>query len=154
MRHSFLSSTTSTNSTTAIIGKNLESPAEGAKWNWQGEWSKDDLPVLSHCSEIYWAYWTRDNPNPKNLRIYGAHNVVNDATSQLVARAFRNTGVEKLTSWPGSSFGIDSPEGLALIGTLVLTRVVWMGMKSGLMLRLYRLTYRRDHGAHACRAQS
>ncbi|KAH7080614.1 hypothetical protein BKA63DRAFT_563290 [Paraphoma chrysanthemicola] len=112
----------------AIIGKNLEGPAVAAKWNWanDGPWTKEDLPVLSHCSEIYWAYWARGNPNIRGLRIYGAHNVVNDATSKLVARAFRNKDVEKLTSWPGVEFAAGTPEGTALIGSPISASIVHM----------------------------
>jgi len=49
-----------------------------------------------------------------------AHNVVNDDTSLLVARAFKNTGVEKLTPWPGASFDVSSEEGQVLIGKSIV----------------------------------
>jgi hypothetical protein len=67
-------------------------------------------------SDIYWGYWFRDNPNVKNLRVYYANNVVNDATVLLAARAFKNKKIDTLTPWPGASFARDSDEGRALIG--------------------------------------
>lgn len=66
---------------------------------------------------MYWGHWIRDNPNVKNLRVYGAQNVVNDATSLLVSRAFQNYNVEALTPWPGQSFEATTDEGKAIIGS-------------------------------------
>jgi hypothetical protein len=54
------------------------------------------------------SHWVRDNPNVKNLRVYGAHNVVNEHTTFLVARAFKNKNIAKLTPWPGASFDMDT----------------------------------------------
>jgi len=103
---------------TGIIGLNLESPGVAVTYpeNWNRKAERSELPELRFCSDIYWGHWYRNNPNVKNLRVYMAHNVVNDETSLLVARAFKNTGVEKLTPWPGASFDVSSEEGQVLIG--------------------------------------
>jgi hypothetical protein len=60
----------------------------------------------------------RENPNVKNLRVYGAQHVINDNTVLLASRAFKNKGVDKLSVWPGLSFSADTEEGKALIGNM------------------------------------
>jgi hypothetical protein len=84
--------------------------------HWGRNANPGELPALRYASEIYWGYWVRDNPNVKNLRVYGAYNIVNDDTVLLVARALRNSNQEKLTPWPGAVFDAVSDEGKALIG--------------------------------------
>jgi hypothetical protein len=102
----------------AIIGKNLESPSVAVidRNSWGRKAAPVELPDLRFCSDIYWAYWFNDNPDIKNLRVYGAYNIVNDATVLLAARAMKGAQQKKLSPWPGSSFGADSEEGKALIG--------------------------------------
>jgi hypothetical protein len=85
--------------------------------NWGRKADLEELPEVRHASEIYWGYWFHDNSKIRNLRVYGAYNIVNDATVLLVARAFKNAKQEKLTPWPGVSFDAGSTEGKALIGS-------------------------------------
>lgn len=96
---------------------NLESPRESAPYNWKRKVSDDELPSLRFCSDIYWGDWCRDNPDVKNLRVYGAHNIVHDDATKLAARRFTQNGHEKLNPWPGVFFHIMSPEGQALVGS-------------------------------------
>jgi hypothetical protein len=105
----------------AIIAKNLLSPGVAVldTANWGRRADPKELPEVRHASEVFWGYWFRENPNVKNLRVYGAYNIVNDATVLLVARAFKNTKQEKLTPWPGVSFDAASDEGKALIGSSI-----------------------------------
>lgn len=84
--------------------------------NWGRKASPDELPDLRYCSDIYWGYWVRGNPDVKNLRVYGAQNVVNDDTVLLAARALKEAKKEKLTAWPGDSFEATTDAGKALIG--------------------------------------
>lgn len=102
----------------AIIAKNINSPAASVVEfnNWCRKAAPGELPDIHFCSDIYWAYWVRDNPNIKNFRVYGAHDVINDDTVLLVAKAFRNNKIEALSAWPGTSFAADTDEGKALIG--------------------------------------
>ncbi|KAF2832775.1 hypothetical protein CC86DRAFT_414318, partial [Ophiobolus disseminans] len=102
-----------------IIALNFESSSIAVTYpeNWGRKAEPNELPNFRFLSNIYWGYWYRSNPNVKNLRVYAAYNVVNDATSELVVRAFKSTKVEKLTPWPGASFDIDSEEGQALVGS-------------------------------------
>jgi hypothetical protein len=83
------------------------------------------------------SHWVRDNPNVKNLRVYGAHNVVNEHTTFLVARAFKNKNIAKLTPWPGASFDMDTEEGQALLGAPIGTTMAHLlaGHKAELGLK-------------------
>ncbi|KAH7388645.1 hypothetical protein BKA66DRAFT_511037 [Pyrenochaeta sp. MPI-SDFR-AT-0127] len=113
----------------AIIGMNLDSPVNAVRdghRSWGRAATPEELPAIRRCSDIYWAYWVRDNPNPKNLRIYGAYNVVNDATSLLAARAFRNNKIKELSKWPGAAFTADTDEGKALIGSPIGASIAHM----------------------------
>lgn len=101
----------------AIIAMNLETPLIGTKYNWPNIATHDQLPALRFCSDILWGYWCNNNPSVRNLRIYGAYNVVNDETASLAARALISNGHETLEPWPGVSFDRSSPEGQALIGS-------------------------------------
>ena len=92
--------------------------------NWGRAADPTELPVLRYCSDIYWAHWIRDNPNIRNLRVYGAQNVVNDDTVLMTVGAMKITELHDLSPWPGTSFDASSPEGKALIGKLNLSRQI------------------------------
>jgi hypothetical protein len=111
---------------TAIIGMNLENPLIGTKWNWERLGKPEELPGLRFCSDIFWAFWVRDNPSIKNFRLYGAHNVVNDEAVSVAARALTTNGHERLTPWPGVSFDITTPEGQAIVGSPIGSTVAHM----------------------------
>lgn len=117
VHHSSHLTTTLQLTSPAIIGQNLENPSAGTFFNWGRRGKPDELLEFRHCSDIYWAYWTRNNPNVKNLRIYGAHDVVNTETASLAFRALTTNGHEIIKPWPGASFDISTPAGLALIGS-------------------------------------
>lgn len=84
--------------------------------NWGRKANADELPDLRYCSDIFWGYWFRGNLNVKNLRVYGAQNIVNDITVLLAARALKETGQTGLIPWPGHIFDGTSDGGKALIG--------------------------------------
>ncbi|KAF2856423.1 hypothetical protein T440DRAFT_439477 [Plenodomus tracheiphilus IPT5] len=103
----------------AIVAKNLNSPitAVVGSRSWGRKASPGELPELRFCSDIFWGHWVYNNPHVKNLRVYGAHMVMNDATVLLVSRAFKNANINQLTAWPGTSFSAGTDEGKALIGS-------------------------------------
>jgi hypothetical protein len=105
---------------------NLENPLVGTKYNWDRLATSAELPELRLCSDILWGYWMRNNQNVKSLRVYGAHNVVNEDTAPLIVRALTKNGHERMTGWPGVSFDIASPEGHALIGSPIGATVAHM----------------------------
>jgi hypothetical protein len=104
--------------TAAIIGMDLVGPryAVTERDNWNREAKPDELPKLRYISDIFWGFYLRSNPNPKNLRYYIATHVLNDATVTLVARALSNVGAKDLSEWPGNSFELGSEEMAALVG--------------------------------------
>ncbi|KAF2032516.1 hypothetical protein EK21DRAFT_109896 [Setomelanomma holmii] len=111
----------------AIIAKNLESPATGAFYEWEPSRtpkSPDKMPNLRHASDIIWHYWQRKNPSLKNLRLYMAHNVQNADTQALFSRIFKLKKLD-LKKWPGAMFGVDTDEGLALVGMSLPQDIIW-----------------------------
>jgi hypothetical protein len=105
---------------------NLENPLVGTKYNWDRLAMSSELLELRFCSDILWGYWVHNNPNVKSLRVYGAHNVVNEDTAPLIVRALTKNGHERITGWPGVSFDITNPEGQALIGSPIGATVAHM----------------------------
>jgi hypothetical protein len=83
---------------------------------WRRPANPGELPELQFASDIFWGHWVQDSPNIKNLRVYGAHHVVNEDTSRLVNRALKNKGLTQLATWPGTVFPIGTEEFTALIG--------------------------------------
>ncbi|KAB2101342.1 hypothetical protein AG0111_0g10424 [Alternaria gaisen] len=102
-----------------LIAKNIESPRHAvlSPMSWGRSAKPGELPAIEYASDVFWAYWVRDNPNVKNFRVYGAHNVINTDTTLLVARALKNVGTNKLSVWPGNVFNIGSEEFRVLIGS-------------------------------------
>lgn len=88
--------------------------------NWNREANTAELPSLRHMSDVFWGFYLRSNPDPKNLRYYIATHVVNDAAVALVARALSRVGVNDLSEWPGNSFELGSEELAALVGKIHL----------------------------------
>jgi hypothetical protein len=53
----------------------LENPLHAANNNWEYQDPDDtNLPQLRRASDIMFAFWLRNNPDPKNLKYY----IVND----------------------------------------------------------------------------
>lgn len=102
----------------AIIAKNLGNPATSVFGAWHRQAAPGELPELRFVSDIFWGFWVRDNPNVKNIQVYGAYLVINERTVLLVSRALRNVHVNTLKLWPGTSFSAETEEGKALIGTV------------------------------------
>jgi hypothetical protein len=76
---------------------NLENPLVGTKYNWDRLAMSSELLELRFCSDILWGYWVHNNSNVKSLRVYGAHNVVNEDTAPLIVRALTKNGHERIT---------------------------------------------------------
>ncbi|KAH9865863.1 hypothetical protein J1614_009450 [Plenodomus biglobosus] len=123
----------------AIVAKNINSPAaaviDGRTWGRKAK--PGELPELRFLSDIYWGYWVRENPNIKNIRVYGAYMVINEPTVLLTSRAFKNVNVNTLTVWPGTSFSAKSEEGKALIGSPIGATIAHMliSHKAGLGIK-------------------
>lgn len=110
----------------AIIAKNLGNPATSVFGAWHRQAAPGELPELRFVSDIFWGFWVRDNPNVKNIQVYGAYLVINERTVLLVSRALRNVHVNTLKLWPGTSFSAETEEGKALIGSPIGATIAHM----------------------------
>jgi hypothetical protein len=104
----------------AIIGIDLKGPQAAAQHLWSWEPQPDQLPRLRALSDLYWGYWlwhnSMDGTSVSNINAYVVYSVRNTVTKQVIDRALETRGVERLTSWPGTYFAIESAEGNALLG--------------------------------------
>ena len=94
----------------SIFTLDIQSPRNAVATHWRsigGLTSPADLPQLQYASDLIWGKWVEENPDASKLRVYGVHNVLNDETSALVARALREKGANGLEVWPGAVFEKD-----------------------------------------------
>ena len=88
-----------------MLWYNNRKPADPAK-----------LPKLRAFSDILWGYWSKDNPNIKNVSYFFMMHISNDQTNALIATCLHNKQ-ETLKEWPGVAFDTKSDEGHALLGS-------------------------------------
>ncbi|KAL8866569.1 MAG: hypothetical protein Q9174_006224, partial [Haloplaca sp. 1 TL-2023] len=131
-------------STATIIAQDLKSPLSKLQ---RAGFSKNDalasLPELSRYSDVIWYIWTeilsrndpRDGPvdtlpensrygprDPGRLRYLG-HDFVTSPTTEAIMDEIMGTGT---VAWPGYTFGMDSEQGLALMGTPNAGATAWV----------------------------
>lgn len=99
-----------------IIGQYLESPATAARSLWYRKAVPEELPALRALSDIFWAYWLRDNPNIANIHYFWMMDIANNETEEIIARALHNVK-NSVSSWPGVTFNMDTEEGVAILGS-------------------------------------
>jgi hypothetical protein len=80
----------------------------------------NELPRLQRSSDIEWGMWKMyaDGLNDgrySNLRYYLVSSITNMAARAILRRALETVGVQ-LAAWPGRDFGMDTPEGKAILG--------------------------------------
>jgi hypothetical protein len=56
---------------------------------------------LKASSDIIFAYWLRDNPNPKNLKYYFCNYITNGETLAIIATILKAKGHATPPYWPG-----------------------------------------------------
>jgi hypothetical protein len=103
----------------AIYGFFLESPVHAAATLWYNNRKPADptkLPKLRVFSDLLWGYWTRDNPDIKNIKFFFMMGISNDQTNTLIATCLHNRK-QTLKEWPGVEFDTKSDEGHALLGS-------------------------------------
>ncbi|KAF2032388.1 hypothetical protein EK21DRAFT_61098, partial [Setomelanomma holmii] len=101
----------------AIFPQNLESPKVAARKNWDFEPDDDTMPRLRLASDIMFAYWLHNNPNPKDLRYYFVNTVTNEATLRLMAKVVRKKGLQDLPPWSGVQLGMWEAEAEYMLGS-------------------------------------
>jgi hypothetical protein len=98
-----------------IFQQYVESPKRGALNVWNKDPSLDELPELRSLSDMMWGAWVRENKDVKNINYFWVQGIGNTNTKAVIARALKNAGKE-LQQWPGITFGMDSEEGMAILG--------------------------------------
>ncbi|KAJ4335147.1 hypothetical protein N0V87_006301 [Didymella glomerata] len=97
----------------------LDSPVYAAAFLWNNNRRPADpakLPKLRAFSDVLWGYWSKANPDNKNVRYLFMMGISNDQTNTLIATCLHNKE-ETLKEWPGIEFHTKSDEGHALLGS-------------------------------------
>tara|TARA_R110002003_G_scaffold143_3_gene13232 strand:+ start:17696 stop:18220 length:525 start_codon:yes stop_codon:yes gene_type:complete len=84
------------------------------------------LPELRLASDIMFAYWIRNNANPKNLRYYFVNAVMNAITLRLIAKVVNKKGLQNLPPWPGIALGLSESEAEYLLGSPIGATLAFM----------------------------
>ncbi|KAL9583381.1 MAG: hypothetical protein Q9212_002740 [Teloschistes hypoglaucus] len=105
-----------------IIATNIRSPSSEVKEEYPDISPADlerSVPALSRFSDAAWTIWSLiispDQVN--NLRYIGHESVSNPDTLAIMGHILTTTREQNNVPWPGLSFGMDSDEGKALLGT-------------------------------------
>ncbi|KAF2870565.1 hypothetical protein BDV95DRAFT_63525 [Massariosphaeria phaeospora] len=101
-----------TESSGVIFALWLESPYKAARKAWKKEPAIDELPRLQMSSDLLWAAY--EPYSGSRLRHVMSCDINNEETRAIMFRALGNKAP---TTWPGTSFDINSDEGLALLGS-------------------------------------
>jgi hypothetical protein len=83
---------------------------------WYRKAAPEELPALRALSDIFWAYWLRDNPNTANIHYFWMMDIANTDTEEIIVRALHNVK-KSISSWPGVTFTMDTEEGMAILGS-------------------------------------
>jgi hypothetical protein len=97
----------------------FDSPVYAAAFLWNNNRRPADpakLPKLRAFSGVLWGYWSKANPDIKNVRYLFMMGISNDQTNTLIATCLHNKE-ETLKEWPGIEFHTKSDEGHALLGS-------------------------------------
>lgn len=126
-------------SISAVVVRNMVSPANVVKtmFTEMGEQLPSNLdiakyyaPPLSRWSDVTWTVYEDISKNQKNLRYIGHDNIINPATARVMTYIIgrhRQSPSDALSApFPGLEFGIDTPEGQALLGTQNGLGIGWL----------------------------
>ncbi|KAL8938122.1 MAG: hypothetical protein Q9216_004061 [Gyalolechia sp. 2 TL-2023] len=105
----------------AIISADTRSPRYQVQENFDYKISTDNInkqvPPLNRQSDAMWALWKSVTPAPKNLRYICRNAITNEDTRGVMSDIFRKGPTGQPVRWPGLTFGVDTEEGQALLGT-------------------------------------
>lgn len=86
------------------------------------------LPPLNRFSDVVWTVWNRvceeASKDPSSLRYIGRDRIANSDTTAVINEVFAKKGA--VVGWPGYTYGIDSEDGQALLGTPHGVGVAWL----------------------------
>lgn len=107
-----------------IIGMSLYSPAHMGKAKIP---PVTVLPDLQQTSDVIWGQWIlQAKERANNIRYYIVNAITNSATGPIIQSALESADAAPLKKWPGHSFGMDTDEGKALLGTPVGVGIAYL----------------------------
>lgn len=105
----------------AIVVNNMNSPRNQVKQRFKNNIAEADIekrvPPLNRFSDVMWTVWSTISKSPNGLRFIGHDNISNDNTFGIMKEIFEKGEAKGPVNWPGLKFGIDTEEGMALLGT-------------------------------------
>lgn len=110
----------------------LITSAYSPAWYVKGRGVPDDeveqyIPRLHQLSDALWEVWKRITDRPKTLRFVASHRITNPVTSPLLDYLFERDRDSVQVPWDRRlTFGLDSDEGKALLGTPNGVAVAWL----------------------------
>ncbi|KAI8933928.1 hypothetical protein NX059_009621 [Plenodomus lindquistii] len=110
----------------AIFAQNLVNPMTAAIDEWTETPTVDDMPALRLASDIIFAYWLRNAPNPRVLQYYFVNHIVNVKTAAVITRVLRDSGRTAVPRWPGLSVDGSTEAAAALIGSPLGATLAYM----------------------------
>lgn len=115
-----------------IIATDTRSPRSRLLERTQGRITETEInrrvPPLSRFSDVIWTVWNwackEASKDPNSLRYIGRDRIANSDTTAIVKEVFARKGA--VVDWPGYTYGVDSDEGQALLGTPHGVGVAWL----------------------------
>ncbi|KAI4172110.1 MAG: hypothetical protein LQ343_003758 [Gyalolechia ehrenbergii] len=105
----------------AMISSDTRSPRYQVQVNADFKISSNNInklvPPLNRQSDAMWAVWKTISRTPNDLRYIGRNGIINDDTKGIMNDIFSKGPTGQPVRWPGLTFGIDTEEGQALLGT-------------------------------------
>jgi len=112
-----------------IADSNL-SPVHAAKFDDEGEEGATDLPSLRRWSDVAFLQYLSSFPEPPirpiPLNYVFRVQIQNAETSLVLNKIISNHVTFTYEMWPGITFGMDTEEGKAILGTPNGCGVAWM----------------------------
>ncbi|KAH9863562.1 hypothetical protein J1614_009494 [Plenodomus biglobosus] len=124
----------------AMYIQSLLNPATGAEHNWDHDISLDELPSLRQASDVIFAFWLRQNPDPKNIKYYFVNQVINEDTVPLVKSILKKKRLDRVPYWPGVVLPWQSGEAAVLIGSPIGATLAYMLIQHKLELGIKQIT--------------
>ncbi|KAL8979188.1 MAG: hypothetical protein Q9205_005420 [Flavoplaca limonia] len=84
------------------------------------------IPALNRLSDMMWYVWDSISEDPGKLRYIGRDTITNSATEGIMDEILQKTAGNARAPWPGKTFGLDTDEGKALLGTPNGVAVGWL----------------------------
>lgn len=108
----------------AILAMDNLMPSSAIRKNKQRDPLPDELPALQSLSDLLWGGWyrgsqpdTSSNKDVKNIKYLISVSVTNAESLGIIQRALKAKDKTSVSYWPGDTFGMETDEGRALLGS-------------------------------------